>query len=60
MKIIKETEGGQNAALNPGDLERIGALACFWGRAVSLTTSGPPGDRPPGSIRRRWSGRPGG
>ena len=27
MKIIKETEGGQNAALNPGDLERIGALA---------------------------------
>ena len=27
MKIIKETEGGQNAALNPGDLEQIGALA---------------------------------
>ena len=27
MKIIKETEGGQNAALNPGDLELIGALA---------------------------------
>ena len=26
MKIIKETEGGQNAALNPGDLEQIGAL----------------------------------
>lgn len=27
MKIIKETEGGQNAALDPGDLELIGALA---------------------------------
>ena len=27
MKIIKETEGGQNAALNPGDLELIGRLA---------------------------------
>ena len=27
MKIIKETEGGQNTALNPGDLELIGALA---------------------------------
>ncbi|MEY8316199.1 hypothetical protein AALB19_02640 [Oscillospiraceae bacterium 50-58] len=27
MKIIKETEGGQNAALNPGDMEQIGALA---------------------------------
>ena len=27
MKIFKETEGGQNATLNPGDLERIGALA---------------------------------
>lgn len=27
MKIIKETEGGQNAVLNPGDLELIGALA---------------------------------
>lgn len=27
MRIIKETEGGQNAALNPGDLELIGALA---------------------------------
>lgn len=27
MKIIKETEGGQDAALDPGDLELIGALA---------------------------------
>lgn len=27
MKIIKETEGGQNAALSAGDLELIGALA---------------------------------
>lgn len=27
MRIIKETEGGQNAALTPGDLELIGALA---------------------------------
>lgn len=27
MKIIKQTEGGQNAALNPEDLELIGALA---------------------------------
>lgn len=27
MKIIKETEGGQNTTLSPGDLERIGALA---------------------------------
>lgn len=27
MRINKETEGGQNAALNPGDLELIGALA---------------------------------
>ena len=27
MKIIKETVGGEGAALNPGDLELIGALA---------------------------------
>ena len=27
MKIIKETQGGQGAALSPGDLELIGALA---------------------------------